>query len=160
MSRPDHDAARQAGFTLIEVLVALVVAGLFLVVLGRGFSTAWLASRIPGETAAAMSIARSVMAHDPAGEAAEPPLAGFTYRRSVGPVRIEARPSSLAPAPLGLEAATRAGGEAAPPAAAAGRKPRLTLRHMAVTVTSLSHRHLDFDTIRLIDEGSSGAAVP
>jgi prepilin-type N-terminal cleavage/methylation domain-containing protein len=132
-----------AGFTLIEVLVAIVVAAMFLDVLARALGASWSASRRPMEQVSALAIARAVAAN--AGAPALPPegrIDRFDYETTVGSFAVEPRRSNLAPAP------ERSGAAAKPPAAresvAKGELQRVT-----VTVTAPSGRRLVFETIRV-----------
>ena len=164
MSSKANDAARRAGFTLVEVLVALVVAGLFLGVLGRAFADAWGATRTPQETVSAMMIARAVAQGDASGAFPQAgKINGYSFRRSTDPVEIETRPSSLAPAPAADSAAvasapgmpvpvdTMPGVSDVGPAnagSAAVPGPR-QLRRIAIVVTAPSGRRASLETIRL-----------
>ena len=145
------DGSAQAGFLLAEVLVAMVVAGLFLGVLGRAFSLAWGASHSPMEIMSAMAVARASAAasgDQTLGDSGR--LGKFSFERSSGSVTMVAQPSRLAPAPLGPA------NSAQPPKAnplnasvKASVAPPLQLRRISVMVRAPSGRRLTLDSIRL-----------
>jgi general secretion pathway protein I len=60
--RPKHDDARESGFTLLEVLVALVIFALAFGVLAQIIQTGLRQSTVAESTAAATSLARSQLA--------------------------------------------------------------------------------------------------
>lgn len=95
----ERRARRRRGFTLIEALVALVVAGLVLPVLARALAGAWSASRMPLDVVSGITLARDVAAGMPL-----PPDArrlGFSADRSLSPATLLVLPSDVAPAPRG-----------------------------------------------------------
>ena len=138
---------KDAGFTLIEVLVALVVAAVFLEVLTRAMAGSWTVSSRPMEQVAALAVARvaaSARAHgraEPAAAFMDP----FRYETSVEPLIIERRPSKMAPAPESSNAADRS-------AAAQRGAPRGLPQRVRVLVSGPSGRRLIFETIT-VDAG-------
>lgn len=101
---PRNRTARAAGFTLVEVVVALAIAAMSLAALSRAFEGAWRAAHTPMDIVSAVAVARAV-AH--AGGNA-PMLrrakdAGFSLERRVGRLPIERRVARIAPAPGGTQ---------------------------------------------------------
>ena len=134
---------RRAGFMLLEVLVALLVAALFLGVLARVLASAWQGNRQPMEQVSALSIARSVAsesASDSEAFTSEGRIGRFAYATTVAPLAIEPRESLLAPAPGGLEAMEKR---------RAGNSGNTELQRMTIEVRAPSGRRLTFETIRL-----------
>jgi general secretion pathway protein I len=111
--------ARSAGFTLIEVMVAFVIAALALGVLFEGVAGGLRAGQRSGRVAEALSHARSHLAALVAGD----PVAGEQSGDDGGGYRWRGRVTRLAAAPLG-----DAGGAPDP------RAPRLVLYGIAVRV--------------------------
>lgn len=139
--------SKDAGFTLIEVLVALVVAAIFLEALTRAMASSWTVSRRPMEQVAALAVAR-VAATARAHDRAEPAAAfvdPFRYETSVEPLLIERRPTNLPPAPENSNAADRS-------AAAQRGAPRGLPQRIRVLVSGPSGRRLIFETIT-VDAG-------
>lgn len=95
----ERGAARRRGFTLVEVLVALVVASLVLPALARALSGAWSASRMPMDVISAVTLARDVAAGGSVPEDAR--RQGYAASRTGGPVTLLVLPSRVAPAPGG-----------------------------------------------------------
>jgi hypothetical protein len=131
-----------AGFMLIEVLVALGIALLFIVVFARGFSTAWSRARMPAEMTWALALAREVAADirngaDPDAGA----ISQFSYETDVEPLTIETFDSTLPPAPRSLSGNPNS----------AQQKPMRqgNLQSIKVTVTGPSGRKYDYDSIKL-----------
>lgn len=156
---------RRAGFTLVEALVALVVAGLLLPALSRALGGAWTATRTPMEVVSAIVLARDVAAGAPV-----PPEArdrGFSAERTSRAVTVLVLPSTVAPAPVGTdkdEDADNLKPEATPaglklalpvglggPSAGAGSPANLALRSVAVTVRTPSGRRIGLEGLRLDD---------
>jgi len=138
---------KDAGFTLIEVLVALVVAAVFLEVLTRAMANSWTVSRRPMEQVAALAVARAA-AVARAHNRAEPAAAfmdPFRYETSIEPLLIERRPANLPPAPENSNAADRS-------AAVQGSAPRALPQRIRVLVSGPSGRRLIFETIT-VDAG-------
>ena len=127
----------RGGFMLVEVLVAVVVGGLFLGVLGRVLAGAWGASRTPMDVLSAVTLARAQLQQD-RRDAGSAGLPGYVVTRSSIGVEISARPSHLAPAPLSTAAAP------APPE----RGPAPALKHISIVVRTPSGRSVTFDTVR------------
>ncbi|MBT9289625.1 type II secretion system protein [Prosthecodimorpha staleyi] len=128
----------QAGFTLIEVLAAIVVAGMMVAVLSRAFSTAWSAARAPAEIAGATILAQSLIAGVRAVPGAVPVRGtarqgSFDYAIGTEIVDFEPRPSPAPSIPLDAGPTTRTapapgagnggGGETLGTGAAAGTRP-------------------------------------
>ena len=91
--RPDR------GFALVEAMVALIVAGLFLAALGRVFASAWSVTPRPQETLASVALARAVVAGAGANFTGSGEAGAYRFRRGTGPIEFIERPSGLAPAP-------------------------------------------------------------
>ncbi|MCK9917158.1 hypothetical protein MXD81_49265 [Microbacteriaceae bacterium K1510] len=126
-----------------EVLVALVVAALFLGTLARVFGNAWFDSRRPMEQVSALAVARMVAAEaqqsDRAVVTREGRIQLFDYVTTIMPLEPEVRISKLAPRPGGSP----------------NEKPpdnigTSELQRIVVTVTAPSRRRLTFETIRLV----------
>ncbi|MCW1842723.1 type II secretion system protein [Prosthecomicrobium hirschii] len=129
----------QAGFTLVEVLAAIVVAGLMVAVLSRAFSTAWSAARAPAEIAGAAILAQSLIAGVRAVPGAVPVRGtarqgSFDYAIGTEIVDFEPRPSPAPSIPLDAGPTTRTapapgggngggGGETSGTGPAAGTRP-------------------------------------
>ena len=147
MSKSSAADRRRAGFTLLEVLVALVVAALFLEALAHALGASWWGARRPMEQVSALAIARAAAAE--AGSRApnlEGRIKGFSYVTTIEPLTPEQRNAELAPLPPrddGTPVVTRAGG------APSGR-----LNRIKVVVTAPSGRRLIFETLRF-DTGRS-----
>ena len=90
---------RRRGFTLVEALVALVVAGLIVPALARALGGAWSATRIPMDVVSAMALARGVAAGGPVPDEAR--ARGFWAERSSADATVLILPSDIAPAPRG-----------------------------------------------------------
>lgn len=135
--------------------MAVVVAGLFLSVLGRMLAGAWSGTRTPMEVLSSVTIARSVLAREPEGATARE--RGFVVVRDVGRAEIVAKPSRLAPAPLA--SAKPGGSDGSPPADSKGpnapgqAQPNgpaaATLQRVSVRVRTPSGRAITFETVRL-----------
>jgi prepilin-type N-terminal cleavage/methylation domain-containing protein len=160
----ERGAARRRGFTLVEVLVALVVAGLVLPALARALGGAWTASRMPMDVVSAVALARDVAAGGPVPEDAR--RLGYAASRSESPVTLLVLPSRVAPAPRGTGQDDAAAGLApdatpsgirlaapkgftAPPAGAATRD--VTLSRISVAVRTPAGRRVPLDSLRLDD---------
>jgi prepilin-type N-terminal cleavage/methylation domain-containing protein len=139
------DRARDAGFTLIEVLVALMVAAMFFEALARGLAMAWHGTRGPAEIVCALAVARVVTVQAASdvgrGEDAavrEGMVERFRYATTVGPFALVPRPSRLAPPPGNPRASRR----------------RVVndndLQRITVVVAAPSGRRLRFDSVRLV----------
>lgn len=90
------------GFTLVETLIALGVAALFLSVIVPGFSNVWITLGITGDTARSMAIARNLAARwrDGAGELdASGEVQNFKYRFVTAPLTLQQKDANLPPAP-------------------------------------------------------------
>ncbi len=101
------------GFALVEAMVALIIAGLFLAALGRVFASAWSITPRPQETLTSVVLARAVVAGSGAAFTGSGEAGTYRFRRSTGPIEFIGRPSGLAPAP---PAPTPAPQSSAPPA--------------------------------------------
>lgn len=130
------EASRQAGFTLLEVLVALVVAGLALSALASAFQVAWSGLRAPEEIVSAVAVAQAA-AQD--GSPDEGVMDRYAYARRLGAVRVVGRRIGIAPAPA----------EDRPGAAPETVKLDLRLQRISVVVITPSGRRITFDTVRL-----------
>lgn len=134
----EAESRSRAGFTLLEVLVALAVAGLFLGVLARGFATAWGRQHIPVESIWVIALAREVAADvRDSGAAISGSVGAFSYTTRIAPLLIEPSTSSLPPAPPQ--------DHRVPP------QPSLQARLQQITVRVIapSGRRFDYQTIRL-----------
>jgi prepilin-type N-terminal cleavage/methylation domain-containing protein len=131
----------KAGFTLPEVLVALIIATLFLSTLAQVLGNAWTASRRPMEQVSALAVARAV-AEDAKKDARTLAPHGriqrFDYVTTIVPFETETRISKLAPKVGGLQDAKQPNDGAAN-----------GLQRISVTVTAPSGRRLTFETVRL-----------
>ncbi|HEX4767202.1 MAG TPA: prepilin-type N-terminal cleavage/methylation domain-containing protein [Lichenihabitans sp.] len=101
--RVDREALRSnrsdAGFALVEAMVALIIAGLFLAALGRVFASAWSVTPRPQETLTSVALARAVVAGAGMSFTGSGEAGTYRFRRSTGPIGFIERPSGLAPAP-------------------------------------------------------------
>jgi general secretion pathway protein I len=139
---------REAGFTLLEVLVALVIAALALGVLFSGAVTGLRSAQLSGDYSQAVSRARShlaavgIGAPFVAGTQEGDDGGGFRWRITLRPLAT----ISLAPPPgvLGL----------------GGPSPRAALYAVSVVISWTKdggERHLELDTRRI---GAASAAEP
>ena len=168
MSSKAADRGRRIGFTLVEALVALVVAGLLLPALGRAMSAAWAATRTPMDVVSAMVLAREAASGAIAETLASARSHGYAVERTSHDATILVLPSRLAPAPHGTDprptgdgtdptpAATPAGIKLAIPASfgspvASAPLPRRTLRRITVVVRTPRGRRLVLDTVGFDD---------
>jgi prepilin-type N-terminal cleavage/methylation domain-containing protein len=163
MSTSSKEASRRRGFTLVEALVALVVAGLILPSLSRAFGGAWSASRMPMDVVSAIVLARDVAEGAPVP--ADARERGYAAERRSGAVTLLVLPSRIAPAPRGTGAgesgsdlhpeATPAAIKLAVPKEAESRPqaaaPDVQLRHVSVTVRTPAGRRVALDTVKLVD---------
>lgn len=128
---------------LVEVLVALCVALMFIVVLSQGFGMAWSRARRPAETTWALTLARQVATNIRDG--ADPDsgdIGDFHYDTDVAPLTIEPLDSTLPPAPKSLTGA-------ADPTQQQKPLPPGKLHLITVTVTGLSGHPYHYETIKL-----------
>jgi prepilin-type N-terminal cleavage/methylation domain-containing protein len=133
-------ARAEAGFTLVEVLVALAMAGLFLGAFARALSFARGAARLPFEETAALALADTI-AFAEAHHQKQPATGfrdGMAYEIHAAPLILKSRPSDLPPAP---ETAAKAEPKAEP--AAVG-----PLQKILVVVTAPSGRTVYFEIVR------------
>ena len=140
-AKSPSDGASRAGFLLTEVLVALVVAGLFLAVLSRAFAFAWGVAHVPGDVMSGMIVARAAVA-DQEADRDSGQVGRFSYVRTFGSATMLPRPPRIAPAPLGT-GPPDAGAKARPDA------PPLRLRSISVLVKAPFGRRLSLETVRL-----------
>ncbi|WP_371425244.1 hypothetical protein [Tardiphaga sp.] len=128
---------------LLDVLVALAVAALFIGVLAQVLASAWQGHKRPMERVAALNIARSIASQassDNGRFRGDGQVGRFAYRTEIAPLVIEARESGLAPAPDRLEAM-----EKLRAADVGGARPQ----QMTIFVRGPSGRRLSFEAIRL-----------
>ena len=153
---------RRAGFSLVEVLVALVLAGFLVFAVSRALSVAWRSARAPGAMVAAASIGAALLE----GLRAQPEARivpgpgrhlGFDYEIAAEPVTAEllASPVPRAPAESTGEGQRRPGGNG-PGGAAGGEegrdkdaKPPQPYR-VVVVVTAPSGRSVRLETVKLV----------
>jgi prepilin-type N-terminal cleavage/methylation domain-containing protein len=150
----------ERGFSLLEVLAALIIASLMIAVLSRGLATAAVSTRAPAEVVSAMAIARvlAAEARDDPTSAPEPRSGStgrYTWRIDVAELGLQPATPPFPPAPRGV--ATGGGGqdtvvvqrqtEGAPEAAAA---PPPVLYRIAVAVTAPSGRSVTLETAKLV----------
>ena len=156
--------ASRRGFTLVEALVALVVAGLILPALSRALGGAWSATRAPMDVVSAIVLARDVAEGAPVP--ADARERGYAAERSGGPATLLILPSTVAPAPRGsgqgddtsdlhpeatpsaikLVAPKSTGGPPPGPAPAA-----VQLRRVSVAVRTPAGRRIALETVKLAD---------
>ncbi len=168
MSSKVADRERRLGFTLVEALVALVVAGFLLPALSRAMAGAWFATRTPMDVVSAMVLAREAASGAATGTVDSARAHGYTVERTTRDAAILVRPSRLAPAPHGTETPTPGDGtDSTPNATPAGIKlaipasfgspvasappPRRTLRRITVVVRTPRGRKLVLDTVGFDD---------
>jgi len=154
------------GFTLVEALVALVVAGFLLPSLARALGGAWTATRTPMEMISAMVLAGSAAAGADDG-AAEARRRGFTIERSERRAEVLVLPSGVAPAPGGTEGPGGDGADALKPQATPSSMKlaipkglgtpgpgmvgarNLALQNVSVVVRTPTGRRIVLDAVRL-----------
>lgn len=137
MLPPVSRSPRQSGFTLVEVLAAIMVAGLVLSALARAFQTARSATKTPAEIVSAVSIAESVALAGPPDALPDGGRIGrFAYERRIGSLEITARRADVAPSAVVDNPQSPAGLD-------------LRLRRVSVLVTAPSGRRIAFETVRL-----------
>ncbi len=125
---------------LLEVLVSLSLALLFLTVLSRGFGMAWGRSRLPAETTWALAQGRRIaedMRNNKTSDVQEPEH--FRTRTTLEALDIRPLESALPPAPRG----------AALQKPSPDSMPQGALKIVAVRVTGPSGRSYDYETIKL-----------
>ncbi len=162
MSTSSGGDSGRRGFTLVEALVALVVAGLILPSLARAMGGAWSATRIPMDVVSAIVMARDVA--EGGGVPAEARDRGFAAERTGGAATVLILPSRIAPAPRGTgkDDATDLHPEATPsaiklaaPKSLDGPPPgaalSVQLRRVSVSVRTPAGRRVSFDTVKLAD---------
>lgn len=142
--RTPHEALRlhpRAGFMLLEVLVALVVAALFLGLLAQMLAGAWQGNRIPLERVIALNLARSLAGNLTASRRPldDGQIGRFVYMTDSAPLVLEARPSNIAPAPDGAPTERPR----------ADKTGSASLQRITITVRGPSGRELSFDTVKL-----------
>ena len=161
MSPKGDRPGRRAGFTLIEALVALAVAGLFLPVFAQAMFSAWRGTKAPMDVVSAVVYARAA-ALDAAPETfRDAQERGYSIARKSGPVDVVVGPSGLAPSPAGIADAEPTEPRSTPatmllaePKAlitAAAARPKLALHAVAIVIGTPAGRRLRFDTVRLDD---------
>lgn len=131
-----------AGFTLIEVLVSLAIAMLFLATLMQAFGSIRLQAAAPGELAGAATLARSLLAEartkrlspDDSGEGTS---GRYRWRMTVTPVELGDPPSSDKAPAAETYAASQPTPDATGPAHA---EAPLSLYRVAVEVVTPSGR--------------------
>lgn len=167
MSKFFKVSSRLAGFTLIETLIALAAAAVFLSVIVPGFANVWITLGITGDTARAMAVARNLASRwrDGSGELdSSGEVEGFKYRFVTAPLSLQEKDSNLPPAPPaksgtsgagasgqgGASQQTLATGSAAPAAPGASAPPPLKgkLLRFAILVTAPSGRTLRYETAK------------
>ena len=138
VSRPLHP---RAGFMLLEVLVALVVAALFLGLLARMLAGAWQGNRLPLERVTALNLARSIAGNLNASgrSVSDGEIGRFVYRTDSAPLVLEARPNNIAPAPDGTPTERPR----------ADKRDSASLQRITITIRAPSGRELSFDTVKL-----------
>ena len=163
MSTSSKGDSGRRGFTLVEALVALVVAGLILPSLARAMGGAWSATRIPIDVVSAIVMARDVA--EGGSVPAEARDRGYAADRTGGAATVLILPSKIAPAPRGtgkdadssdlhpdatpsaIKLAVPKSLEGPPPGAA----PNVQLRRVSVSVRTPAGRRVTFDTVKLAD---------
>ena len=148
--------SRRAGFMLVETLVALVIAGLFLSVFARAMADSWRATRAPMDVVTAIVLARAAAIEAPQEAFRQAERQGYRFQRSSRSLDVTVEPSGLAPSPAALDEpppephSTPAAMQLADPAAlvAAFAKPKLVLRTVSVVVATPLGRRVRFDSIK------------
>lgn len=155
---------RRRGFTLVEALVALVVAGLMLPALSRALGGAWSATRAPMDVVSAIVLARDVAEGAPVP--AETRERGYAAARGGEPATLLILPSSIAPAPRGTgqgENTSDLHPDATPSAIrlvapkGTGDPPpgpapsSVQLRRVSVAVRTPAGRRIALETVTLVD---------
>lgn len=134
-TRPD------AGFALVEVLVALSMALLFMVVLARGFQMAWSRARLPAEATWALALARQLAAEVRNGEELEAGAVGnFRFETDMKPATIETLDSTLPPAPASTSQNSDISRKSVQPG---------NLEAITITITGPSGRTYEYESIKL-----------
>jgi|SRR6516164_3330717 prepilin-type N-terminal cleavage/methylation domain-containing protein len=151
-SKGQATSGRQAGFTLVETLVALAIASIFLGVLTRGFITAWSTTGISSDTLRSVMIARSLatnLRQEGQVSASEGTIQGFRFTIETAPLDVEKRDAPFPPPPQqALNAARPPAGTpptGAPPTSSPPLPPPKPLR-VSIIVTSPSGRTLHYET--------------
>lgn len=163
-SKGAESSAGSRGFTLVEALVALVVAGLILPSLARALGGAWAAVRTPLEVVSAVTLARDVAAGG--SVPAEARRLGYAAERKSAVVTVLTLPSDVAPAPRGTgkdarvddfkPESTPPGMKLAAPLGLGGAAPadaalNVVLRRIAVVVDTPSGRRIALDGLKVDD---------
>lgn len=124
---------RQGGFTLLEILVAFIIAAIAIAALLQGASGGLQSVQAAGHYQEAVSRAQSRMAllqtSLSPGEQQGDDGGGFTWR-----VRVQPSASSPIPRPPGPQGAQAGGAQAGGTQAGAGRSERLVLYAVAVSI--------------------------
>lgn len=130
-----------AGFALVEVLVALSMALLFMIVIARGFQMAWSRARLPAETTWALALARQVAAEVRNGAELDAGAVGnFRFATDVKPATIETLDSSLPPAPASMSQNSDISQNPMQPG---------NLEAITITITGPSGRTYEYESIKL-----------
>lgn len=160
----ERRARRRRGFTLVEALVALVVAGLVLPTLARALAGAWSTARMPLDVVSGITLARDLAA----GGTLPPDVRqlGFSADRGTAAATLLVLPSDVAPAPRGtgqdedahdlkpdatpsaIRIAAPKGFDGPPPDAAPAE---VALRRVTVSVRTPAGRRLTLDALRIDD---------
>lgn len=131
---------------LTEVLVALVVAALLLLVLGRGFAGTWGAARAPAEVLIGISMAEQQVEAD--RDRTDLP-AGYRVSRRVQALTFLERPSNLAPPPANATSTPPAPPDAAGPQQGRDIAHNLRLKGLDATVRTPAGRLIQLDVLKL-----------
>jgi hypothetical protein len=154
------DLSDQKGFMLVETLVALVVAGLFLSALSLALSDAWRATRVAGDVSQAIILARNAVLELPADALHEAIAPGFSLTRSSGTIDVIVESDDVARAPSKTAGrppephATPASmqlGEPKALMAAANVRPHLDLQLISIVVRTPMGRRVRLDSIGFAD---------
>jgi hypothetical protein len=130
---------------LFEVLVALVIAMLFMLALSRALGGAWAGARAPNEVVSALAIARTVIAEIHDSPDAPQPQSGeagrYSFALAIEPLSLIQLGSSAPSAPVEVAEA--------PDPEANANKPQPKLYRVIVVVQTPSGRRVRVETAKI-----------
>ena len=152
-----HNRGRAAGFTLLEVLVAFIIAALALGVMFEGVLGGMRAAADAAHTEAALSLARSRLAETEAALDSGSVTAVSDQQGDDGSGfhwKVQVRPAGSVAMPAGLDPSANG------PVTRGQKPPRAVLYAVTVSIgwtLDGGHREVRLDSERLVLRGGAGA---